>query len=158
MLDWHSGAPWVARVCTRTAPRPVSCPDSGASSVRKSAPLFFFALVEPCSRRRYDPAASCPLGSTTAPSVLTARLQERREGSHLRAAVQFVAVAGIRISFQLLAEIPGIFFSVLVPPPLPETNLPACTAVSCWLRLTLSTRLLPKVRFGRWKTRLHLCD
>lgn len=47
---------------------------------------------------------------------------------------------------------------MFVPPPLPETNPPACTAVSCWLRLTLSTRLLPKVRFGRWKTRLYLCD
>lgn len=69
---------------------------------------FFFFFCQICDRRRYDPAAFCLL-SSIAPSLLTARLQERREGSHLRAAVQFVAVAGIRISFQLLEEIPGIF-------------------------------------------------
>lgn len=84
-----------------------------------------------CVRRRYDPAAS-RLASPTLPSVLSARLQERREGSHPRAALQFVAVAGIRISFQLLAEIPGIFFSssVVVPPPLPESNPPPLVALS----------------------------
>lgn len=37
-----------------------------------------------CNRRRYDPAAICLL-SSSAPSLLTARLRERREGSHLRA-------------------------------------------------------------------------
>lgn len=83
----------------------------------------FFGQI--CCRRRYDPAASCML-SSTAPSLRTARLQERREGSHLRAAVQFVAVAGIRISFQLLAEIPGIFFFFLG-----------------WLYLLLSLKLIP---------------
>ena len=81
------------------------------------------SLQQMCERRRYDPAAACPLGSARlgsaqldcSKSVQTARLQERREGSDQGAVVQSVAVAGFRISFQLLAGIPGIFFGAWTP-------------------------------------------
>lgn len=75
------------------------------------------------------PAALWPCGFRSSSTLLTVRLGRGggREGSagggsHWRALVQLVAVAGIRVSFQLLPEIPGIFFSgacsVVPPPPL----------------------------------------
>lgn len=108
-------------------------------------------------RRRYDPAATRSL-SAIAPSLLTARLPERREGSHLRAAVQFVAVAGIRISFQLLAEIPGIFFRCLYLLLLPESNLPACRAVSGGLRFFFLHECFQKCVWAAGKTTFHHCE
>lgn len=153
---WHHGWHVPGRILDkRSKPQPASCLDSSVSSCVNVERTFW---VHFSVRRRYDPAA-LRLASSAVPSVLTARLQERREGSHPRAAVQFVAVAGIRISFQLLAEIPGIFFfqwlylllSLKVIPP-------ACRAVSCGLRWTLTTRVLPKVCFDRRKTRFYHCD
>lgn len=134
---WHHGWHVPGRILDKhSKPQPASCLDSSVSSCVNVERTFW---VHFCVRRRYDPAAS-RLASSTVPSVLTARLQERREGSHPRAAVQFVAVAGIRISFQLLAEIPGIFFfffSVVVPPPLPESNPPCLSR--CLLRAALDS-------------------
>ena len=60
----------------------------------------------------------------------SAKLEERMEGSHLRAVVQFVAVAGIRISFQLLAEIPGIFFFAGCTPSSPLKVISPLVALS----------------------------
>ena len=108
---WHAGGPWksVLEAHTtphhttphhitphhttphHTTPQLVSCLDTSVTFVRKcKAHLFFFSFPfffffwQMCSRRRYDPAAICLL-SSSAPSLLTAKLRERREGSHLRA-------------------------------------------------------------------------
>lgn len=124
MLEWYTDAGTVGGTCLEeslsSTPNHSLLPVWTATSalcVKIKRTFFSLFLGQIRGRRRYDPAATRPL-SAIAPSLLTARLPERREGSHLRAAVQFVAVAGIRISFQLLAEIPGIFFPVLVPPSL----------------------------------------
>lgn len=104
-----------------TKPQPASCLDSSVPLVRK-------CRAQVLNRRHYDPAASS-LHSSSAPSLQTAKLEERREGSHLRAGVQFVAVAGIRISFQLLTKNSKNFFWSLYPLLL-QKEIPPLVALS----------------------------
>lgn len=80
---WHAGGAWKSVLEDHTTPHHSLFPVwTAASASCVNVKRTFWGQM--CSRRRYDPAAICLL-SSSAPSLLTARLRERREGSHLRA-------------------------------------------------------------------------
>ena len=85
---WHAGGAWKSVFEDHTTPHHTTPHHSlfpvwtAASAACVNVKRTFWGQMG--SRRRYDPAAICLL-SSSAPSLLTARLRERREGSHLRA-------------------------------------------------------------------------
>lgn len=169
MLDWHKGAGTMGGTCLEESlsniPNHSLLPvwtDASARCVNVKRTFFFFLFFF-FSLPNLWPAALWPR------CLLPAQLHRSKSVNCTAAGAQGGKSSESRGPVCCCCRNQDILpaprrnsrdFSppVVVPPPLPESNLPACRAVSGGLRLTLSPWMLPKVCFGRWKTRFYHCD